>query len=93
MLYNIIFIYILLTYNNFSGREEKFKRAFTGDSRGDANSPEFDRLHSQSLREGEKSLQLHNPLFKLLGDTSDDRRGGRALFYSCPILNPCLGSQ
>lgn len=35
-----------MIYNNFSGGEEKFKGAFTGDSRGDTNSPELDRLHS-----------------------------------------------
>jgi len=36
----------ILSINDFSGGKEKSEGAFTGDSRSDANSPEFDWLYS-----------------------------------------------
>lgn len=77
----------------FSGRKEEPEGASAGDTGSDADSPEFDRLLGQSVREGEESLQLHDPLSELPGNNPGDSRSYRALLHSCPVSDPRLGSQ
>lgn len=64
------------------GREEKSEGAVASDSRGDPDRAKLDRLHSEPLRKGEESFQLHCPLPQLPGhDIGDPGR-------RCPLLHP-----
>lgn len=66
----------------FPGREEEFEGTTASDSRSDPDSSEFNWLHSQSLREGEESLQFYCPLSQLRSDGSDDSWGCGSLLHS-----------